>query len=93
MSIGLSLDEVIAEFRAEFRALHEKIDALSALNGHVEIEWFDAEAAATYLSRSKRAVESAWSRGTIPSVVSPDGRRRSSKRMLDAYMLGNGTKP
>jgi hypothetical protein len=89
MSVALTgLDDVVAEFRAEFRALHDKLDALLASNGHVE--WFDAEAAGVYLSLTKGAVERAWRRGTIPSVVSVNGRRRSSKAMLDEYMLGNG---
>jgi hypothetical protein len=81
----------LREIPAELQRLNEKVDAL--LNGNGGAEWLDAEGSAAYLSRTKGAIERAWSRKTIPSVLTPDGKRRSSKAMLDEYMLqGNGAR-
>jgi hypothetical protein len=92
--LDLAIDE-IHELRAEVRAIRAKLDALSTSNGHNEVGYYDAERAAVYLSLSKEAVERAWRRGTIASVLTANGLRRSSKQMLDAYAQGrrNGVKP
>jgi hypothetical protein len=42
MPVALTgLDEVVAEFREQFRLINEKLDALNG-NGGVEAEWLDA---------------------------------------------------
>jgi hypothetical protein len=84
--------EVFDEVLDQLRLLNEKVDALLNGNGHGKVEWLDAAAAGAYLGRSRGAVAKAWSRGTIPSVVSPDGRRRASKQMLDAYQANGAAK-
>jgi hypothetical protein len=72
MSVALTgLDEVVAEFRAELRALHEKVDALSAWAGHDEGGWYDLERAANYLSLSKGALDRAVRRGTVDLSAQP----------------------
>lgn len=86
MSVTTGLDEIVEEFRAEFRALHNKVDALASSNGHA-VGWFSTKGAAAYLDTTEVAIRSLVFSGKLEARRNGSGKLTFRKEFRSLRQL------